>query len=176
MKTANMKKIIGSLALGLALTLSASVGYAQDRANDTGKRGERGMRDGGGGFGHFGRELNLSEAQKTQMQQIAARFKQSTRSTHEQLRALHHNGGAGGFKDGAFNEATVRQAAQARANLEVELQVSRARMMSEMYAILTPEQKAQLQQKRQEREQQHKQRMQQRKAGGNAAGATTNNR
>ena len=38
--------------------------------------------------------------------------------------------------------AELIAAAQARANAHVEMEVARARMMSEMYAVLTPEQKA----------------------------------
>ena len=54
---------------------------------------------------------------------------------------------------GTFDEAAVRAAAQARANAEVEREVARARMMYEMYNVLTPEQKAQLAAERQQREQ-----------------------
>jgi Spy/CpxP family protein refolding chaperone len=52
----------------------------------------------------------------------------------------------------------VRSAAQARANAQVELEVSRARMMSEMYAVLTPEQKTQLATERQQWEQKRQER------------------
>jgi protein CpxP len=54
---------------------------------------------------------------------------------------------------GTFNEAAVRAAAQARANGHVEMEVARARMMSEIYNVLTPEQKTQLSTERQQREQ-----------------------
>jgi Spy/CpxP family protein refolding chaperone len=43
-----------------------------------------------------------------------------------------------------FNEAAVRSAAEARAKLQVEMEVSHARMMSQMFAVLTAEQRAQL--------------------------------
>jgi Spy/CpxP family protein refolding chaperone len=93
------------------------------------------------------------------MQQIAERFKASTKSLHEQLRNLHRDSDAAD-NNGTFNESAVRQAAQARANIEVELEVSHARMMSEMLAVLTPEQKAQLAQQRQQRQQKRQQREQ----------------
>ena len=51
------------------------------------------------------------------------------------------------------DEAAVRAAAQARANVQVELEVARARMMSQIFAVLTAEQKAQLAAKRQQFEQ-----------------------
>ena len=45
---------------------------------------------------------------------------------------------------GAFDEAAVRSAAEARAKIQVELEVSHAKMMSQIFSVLTPEQKAQL--------------------------------
>ncbi len=163
MQTGNRKNFIGGgLALIIALAMSVAVGFAQGRPDDGGERGEHRMHGGrgmDGGFGHFGRNLNLSDAQKTQMQQIGERFKASTKSLHEQLRNLDRNSDAV-IDNGTFNESAVRQAAQARANLEVELEVSHARRMSEMFAVLTPEQKAQLAQQRQRWQQKREQREQ----------------
>ena len=45
---------------------------------------------------------------------------------------------------GQFNEAAVRSAAEARANIQVEMEVSHARMMSQMFGVLTDAQRAQL--------------------------------
>jgi Spy/CpxP family protein refolding chaperone len=84
------------------------------------------------------------------------RFEASTQALHEQLRQAGPGGGGGpfeGLKDGAFDEAAVRAAAQARASLHVELEVARARMMSQVYALLTAEQKATLAERRQQFEQ-----------------------
>ncbi len=52
--------------------------------------------------------------------------------------------GQGNPMSGEFNEATVRAAAEARAKIQVEMEVSHARMMSQMFGVLTPEQRAQL--------------------------------
>lgn len=150
MQTGNKKKFIGGFVLALTLLMAAAVGFSQGRPGAGEGRGKH------GGFGRFGRNLNLSDAQKTQMQQIADRYKESTKNLRDQMRSLHRTSGATAG-DGNFNEAAVRQAAQARANIEVELEVSRARMMSEMYAVLTPEQKAQLAQQRQQWQQKRQQ-------------------
>ncbi len=156
MQIGNKKNLIGgALALVIALAMSVAVGFSQGRPGG-GEHGERGMH-GDGGFGHFGHNLNLTDAQKAQMEQITTRFKESTKSLRDQLRNLHHNSDAAA-DSGTFNEAAVRQAAQARANIEVELEVSHARMMSEVFAVLTPEQKAQLAQQRQQWEQRRQQR------------------
>jgi Spy/CpxP family protein refolding chaperone len=52
--------------------------------------------------------------------------------------------GQGDLMSGQFNEAAVRSAAEARARIQVEMEVSHARMMSQMLAVLTDEQRAQL--------------------------------
>lgn len=166
MKLNGSKKIMGGLALAGSLLLTGVVGFAQQEAQQgqngkerterhwrggdkEGRGEERGMRD---GFrGPFER-LNLTDAQKTQMQQIAARYHESAKAFREKNRG-ERGGEFDAFKDGTFNEAAVRAAAQARANARVEMEVMRARMMSEMFAILTPEQKAQLAAERQQREQ-----------------------
>jgi len=51
---------------------------------------------------------------------------------------------------GAFDEASVRAAAEARARIQVELEVSHAKMMSQIAGVLTAEQKAQLAAKHEE--------------------------
>jgi Spy/CpxP family protein refolding chaperone len=58
------------------------------------------------------------------------------------MRALAE--GQGDFLSGQFNEAAVRSAAEARAKIQVEMEVSHARMMSQMLAVLTDAQRAQL--------------------------------
>jgi len=177
MRLANTKKIIDGLALAGALTMGATLGLAQqqgalqDRVGREHKNhGRHGGRRGGmKGLGFFARNLNLSDAQKAQIEQITARHRESTKSLHEQRRALGQNK-SGAFGDGVFNEAVVRQAAQARANLHVEMEVARARMMSEVFAVLTPEQKAQVATERQ----QHEQRRQERRTQRGADGVTSN--
>ena len=162
------RKIVGGLALAavFALTgadaLARQAGAAQQgqhpgadspgTGRGWGRKGGRLGRRGGprrGDFaGPFGR-LNLSDAQREQMRQIAERYRETFRTQRERGPA----GRGGGFDPlagGAFDEAAVRAAAQARANAQVEHEVARARMMHEMYGVLTAEQKAQLQAFRQE--------------------------
>jgi len=145
MRLTNTKKIAGGMLLMLALVLSAITGFAQEGPAGHGPRGEGGH----GGIGFFARQLNLSDAQKEQMKQIAASYQQTIKNLHEQLRNLHQNE-FDPLSGAAFNEAAVRSQAQARANLEVEMEVTHAHMMSDMYAVLTSEQKAQLAQLRQQ--------------------------
>lgn len=143
MQVTNGKKIVGGFALAIALVGMTIAGVAQqqggvDSNGNVVKRGQHGRH--GGGLGRFASELNLTDAQREQIQQITARYEQSTSPLRERLQA---NRGTGGDASGAFNEAQVRQAAEARAAAQVELEVARERMKSEMFAVLTPEQRTQ---------------------------------
>lgn len=143
MQVTNGKKIVGGFALAIALVGMTIAGVAQQQSGDDSngnvvKRGQHGRR--GGGLGRFASELNLTDAQREQIRQITARYEQSTSPLRERLQA---NRDTGGDASGAFNEAQVRQAAEARAAAQVELEVARERMKSEMFAVLTPEQRTQ---------------------------------
>ncbi|MBV9957313.1 MAG: Spy/CpxP family protein refolding chaperone [Acidobacteria bacterium] len=166
MKLTGTKKILGGVALAGALALTGIVGFAQQKQtqDDGGQaragrqwgregRGDRKGRHGKGGMfgGRFAEKLNLTDAQKQQIEQIKARFQESTKAMREQGRGTR--GDRDDFMSGTFNESAVRAAAQARANRHVEMEVARARMMSEIYNVLTAEQKTQLATERQQREQ-----------------------
>lgn len=161
------RKILGGLALTAALSLAAVPGFAQDGGGQ-GRGGEhggrhKGHRMGRGFGGRFFERLNLTDAQREQIRQITERHHQNTQALREQARGTR---GERPAFDGTFNESAVRAAAQARANAQVELEVAHARMMSEIYNVLTAEQKAQLAAQRQEREQRRRQRRQQRQSNG----------
>jgi Spy/CpxP family protein refolding chaperone len=159
-------KFVGGLALaaGFALTGVASVA-AQDQGQQGGGgrgRAERpwGQHEGGrggerrGGFGRFA-GLNLTDTQQEQLRQIEERYRATFKAQHEN-RGPERRGADP--LSGTFDEAAVRAAAQARANAQVEREVARARMMYEMYNVLTAEQKAQLQAARQQRRQEFRSR------------------
>jgi protein CpxP len=139
-----------ALAFAVALTLTAAA-FARQEGHGFGgpPHGPGGPH--GGMAEHLARELNLTDAQKAQAKQIEESFRESTKSLHEQLFKLG-GGPLDGLKDG-FDEAAVRSAAQARANIQVELEVAHARALSQIYALLTAEQKAKLAELRQQFEQ-----------------------
>ena len=160
--TQSWKKRSAAVAITGALLLAlAVVGLAQHG----GPGGGPGHGPGGPGFhggpprdglGPIARDLNLTDAQKVEIKKITDSFEESTKSLRDQLEALRPDGPPDFLKDGAFDEAAVRAAAQARANLHVELDVAHARMMSQIFNVLTAEQKAQLEAKRKEFEQRRK--------------------
>jgi len=167
MKLTSTKKVIGGIVVAGVLALAGIVGIAQQQKGQgsdmrgdgqwgRGHRGGHGMEHGMFG-GRFAEKLNLTDAQKEQVKQITTRFDESTKTLREQLHGARDNK-LDMLSGGTFDEAAVRTAAQARANLHVEMEVARARMMSEMFAILTPEQKAQLAAEHEKMEQMRQQR------------------
>ena len=147
------KKIIGG-ALGFAAAFVLSVAaFAQHGPGGPG--GHRGP--GGSLLGHFSQVLNLTDAQKAQIKQLEDGFRESTKSLHEQLRSAGPGDPFDAVTSGTFDEAAVRAAAQARANLHVELEVAHAKFFSQVYALLTAEQKAKLAELHQQMQERHRQ-------------------
>jgi Spy/CpxP family protein refolding chaperone len=159
----NWKKISGVVAMAGLLLLLAVAGFSQQGRPSGPPPHERGFRGGPGGPGgpHDGfgplRDLNLTDEQKAQVEKIRTSFEESTKALHEQLRALHESQ-PDPLSTGTFDEAAVRAAAEARARVEVELEVARARMASQVFALLTAEQRAQLNERRQQFEQKRQER------------------
>ena len=108
-----------------------------------GPQGPGGPRQGFGPFGPFGRELNLTDDQRAQIQKIQESFRESDKALFDQMRALHEK--QGDVTPGTFDEAAFRSAAEARSKIQIELEVSHAKMMSQVFNVLTAEQKAQIQ-------------------------------
>lgn len=175
MQLNGLRKVAGAAAFSAILALTGVVGFAQQQTTEgqdgnkarSGRawRGGKGFGGKRGGLlgGRFAEKLNLTDAQKEQIKQITARYRESAKATREQRRG-QRAGGFDAFGGGTFDEAQVRAAAQARANARVEREVTRARMMSEIYNVLTAEQKAQLAALRQQREQKMQERRARRKA------------
>ena len=156
------KRIIGgavALAAALMMTAAAFAQHGPGGPHGPGGHGRHGGPGGPGGslLGHFSQVLNLTDAQKTQIKQLEDGFRESTKGLHEQLAQAGHGGPFEALNGGAFDEAAVRTAAQARANLHVELEVAHARFFSQVYAVLTAEQKAKLAELHKQMEERHKQ-------------------
>ncbi|HEV2863828.1 MAG TPA: Spy/CpxP family protein refolding chaperone [Pyrinomonadaceae bacterium] len=141
-----------------AVALATPIAIAQTGDGDQGQqkshRGEgRGHRGGRGG-GHFGgREfagLNLTDEQKTRLQQLHQGFRERTRGLREQLRAKHHEVRQAG-EGGTFNEALATQRLTEAAALQAKLMGEEFRLRQESLSVLTPEQRTQLEQRRAER-------------------------
>ena len=157
-----MKKLgrIQTLAIaGLsALALATPIAIAQTAGGDQGGRRQdmHGERHGKGGeFGgrHGGgmmfRGLELTDAQKASLKQIHESFGERTKSLREQLRAKHEE--LRQAESGtAFDEALATQKLTEAASLQAKLMGEEFRVRQESLAVLTPEQKAQLEKRRAE--------------------------
>ncbi len=105
------------------------------------------------GHHHFWKKLNLTDAQKKEMFSIRleerAKIKplvQKLKEGRDQLRAL---------PKGQFDEAKVRAIAKGQADTITELIVEKQRMKSRIYAVLTPEQRAKVEQMREKWQSRH---------------------
>jgi len=158
-----MKKI-GKMKSVAALSLSAIIGLgsvavlAQSATTDGtteqtsvqrerrgGGKGKTGkMRRGGKrGGGMMFAKLNLSEDQKAQMKQLRESSREATKPLRDELRAKRQElrqANAGG----GFNEALTAQKLTEMASLQAKLMGESVKQRQAMMAILTPEQKAQL--------------------------------
>lgn len=164
-----------------ALALSVPVALAQTAGGEQGGQKQEGMRGGRHGKGEFGgrhgkggrrghhfgggafRGVELTEEQKTRMQQLRQSFGERTKSLREQLHARRQE--LRQAESGAtFNEALAQQKLTESATLQARLMAEEFRLRQESLAILTPEQRTQLEQRKQQREQRREQRKSQRGA------------
>lgn len=137
--------ILMALAAGLATTA-----FAQHRGMGFG-------RNNGWMLKHMAKQLNLTEAQKTQIKGIMADEKSKVMPMMQQLRQNEQAENAN--VNGTFNENQARTFANKQAQLMTDLIVEKERMRSQVYAVLTPEQRQKALQLMQERQQHRQERM-----------------
>lgn len=134
----------------LGVALLAGTGAAMMAAQEQGPGGPGGMvgrRGGPGGPGGQGgivpglRGLDLTDAQREQVKATMAAHMATFEAQRDKLRAAHK-----ALNDavtaGTFDEATVRQKAADLAVIDADAAVLRAKVHSEVWALLTPEQQA----------------------------------
>jgi Spy/CpxP family protein refolding chaperone len=146
------KTIAAALCAG-GLGLAAAGAYAQPAPDGGHGFEQRGMHHHmrGGGEMRGLRALNLSEAQRDQIFKIhhdqAPAFRdqmKKVRASREELQKL--------ARADKFDQAAVRRAADTQAKAISEMAVMRVQAQNQVRSVLTPEQKAKLDQMRQERE------------------------
>jgi protein CpxP len=120
----------------------------EGRRQGKGRRGHFGGR-GGRGHGMMLAGVNLTDDQKAKMKSISQSFRERTQSLHQQLRAKRQELRQAG-EGGTFNEAVATQKLQESAGLQAKIMSEQFNMRQQMLAVLTPEQKTQLEQKRAE--------------------------
>jgi Spy/CpxP family protein refolding chaperone len=141
-----------------AIALAASIAVAQtvttDQSNQQGTRTERrgGFRgdhkghEGWGGMrGGMFKQLNLTEDQHAKIKQIRESFATQNKPLRDQLRAKRQELRQAS-EGGTFNEALATQKLTEMASLQAKLMGVEFQEHQQMLAVLTPEQKAQLEQ------------------------------
>ena len=144
-KSIILAAIFMALAAGLATTA-----FAQHRGMGFG-------RNNGWMLKHMTKQLNLTDAQQTQIKDIMAGEKTKIKPMMQQLRQNQQAEDAN--VNGSFDENQARAFANKQAQLMTDLIVEKERMRSQVYAVLTPEQRQKALQLMQERQQHRQQRM-----------------
>jgi protein CpxP len=157
---------LSAVALAAPIAFAQSTATTQDKQQTTHgeRRGGKSWGDHGqhGGFGKGGRRagrggmhgmmfrgINLTEDQKVKMKTINESFRERTKALHQELRAKRQELRQAG-ESGTFNEALATQKLTETASLQAKLMGERFKLRQEMQAVLTAEQKAQIEQKRAE--------------------------
>ena len=129
-------------AIGIIVLAVLVFGAILVIAQKGGRGGDRGFGPGGHGRGGMMlRGLDLTDEQKTQAQQIREAAKTKLQPVFESLKANHEKMDAA-TANGAFDEAQVTALANEKASLQAQVFVENARERSQVFAILTDEQKA----------------------------------
>ena len=153
---------LSAVALAAPIAFAQSTTTTQNTPQANGERhggrgqgrGERGDREGRGERGGrmqgmMFRGIDLTDDQKANMKQISQSFRERTQSLREQLSAKRQELRQAS-EGSTFNEALATQKLQESATLQAKLMGEHFRMRQEMLAVLTPDQKTQLEQKRAE--------------------------
>src|SRR5262245_51379237 len=157
-----MKKINKLGVLALSTVMAATLAISAILAQAPNGQSSQETREGKGRFGryhrgHHGRgmrgaifrELNLTDEQKAQMKQIRQSYRERTQPLRQELRAKSQ-GMRQANQGGAFNEALVTQTLTETAPLRAKLMGESFKLRQEMMAVLTPEQKAKIEQMREQ--------------------------
>ena len=142
---------LASVVLVGSVVLAQKVGTSQQGQGSTPQWGEHGKGGHRGGFmgARMFEKLNLTDDQKAQMKQLREGFMERTSSLRTQLRAKHQELRQAS-DGGTFNEALATQKLTEEAGLRAKMMGEEFKLHQDMLAVLTPEQKTQLDQLRQQ--------------------------
>ena len=113
---------------------------------------------GGSMLGHMTKELNLTTDQQTQIKNIMQAQKSKVQPLMQQMRQNRQAEDAN--ITGNFDENQARTFANKQSQIMSDLMVEQERTKSQIYVVLTPEQRQKAQQLMQQRQQRRQERMQ----------------
>jgi Spy/CpxP family protein refolding chaperone len=152
------KKILFLAVTAIILAVAAGIGgtvFAQGPHRGSGPGFER---HGGWMLRHMTKELNLTTDQQAQIKSIMQAERGKIHPLIEQLRQNEQAQDAN--INGNFDEGQARAFAGKQTQIMSDLIVEKQRTKSQIYAVLTPEQRQKAQQLRQEHQQKMQERMQ----------------
>jgi len=132
-----MKKATIAILAIVVLVLGGIFIFAQKGKRD----GFGGRGFGGRGFERIAQKLNLSDEQKTQVKTIMEDSKTRLKPLMESMRESHKQAETLGT-DGVFNEEQVNQIANSQSETMKQLFIEKEKTKAQIFAILTPEQRA----------------------------------
>ena len=128
-----------ALTAGAAL-LAAGLGTAALAQDQGGRRGGRGFGPGGrGGFPLA--QLELTDAQREQVRTVMQRHREDMQTVGQRLHDAHEAQRAA-VETVPVNEALIRSTTQTLANAQTDMALVQARIHSDVWGLLTPEQQA----------------------------------
>ena len=135
--------VVGLLATGMV--------FAQGPRGGQGGRGGRGDAFGPGGLGIPLRQLNLTEAQRTQLEQIREQHRADTQNAMQKLAAARQAQRAA-IESVPLDEAKITSLTQDLTQPEVDVAIQTARLNAAIWGVLTDAQRAELTKLRAERQ------------------------
>ena len=136
-----MRKRGMTVVVLICAILMVGEAFAQGPPRGMGPGGEMGP--GFRGPGMMLGNLDLTDAQKQQVKDLMAAFNTASEPYRTQFRDLAQEMRTA-TANGAFNESQVRAIAQKQAQAQVEMTVLNEKLRSDIYQILTPEQRTKL--------------------------------
>jgi Spy/CpxP family protein refolding chaperone len=156
-----MSRLRSSVVVAVFAALVAGVAaYAQGPGFGRGGPGPFGGRGGFGGPDAAGlplRQIDLTETQQQQIRDVTQQYRDQNRQAAEQLR-MAMDAQRTAVETMPVNEGLIRSTTQAIVEAQTALAIQRARMQSDIFALLTPAQQEQLKKLRVERESRGQQR------------------
>lgn len=149
-----------ALAASATLLLIIGLGTAVHAQSD-GPGRRRPFGPGRGGIAGFA-QLDLTDSQRDQVREVMQRHRSEMQEAGKRLHEAHAAQRAA-IETVPVNEGLIRSTAQTLANAQTDMAVLRARIHSEVWALLTPEQQEKAKQLKSERASRMKQRVERRR-------------
>lgn len=157
-----MKKITVAILSIVLVAMGAMFIFAQQNNQTEGKRGfgKKGFKR--GGHGMMFRGLDLTEEQKAQIKQITDNSKNTVKPIRGQMRANKQRLQEVSA-NGNFDAAQVQAIAAQQGSLSAQLIVERERVKSQVFQVLTPEQRRKAAERREQMKERFKNKMENRR-------------